>query len=507
MKSLFNQLREHALLQPDAIAIHSDKRSISYASLIQDIEQLSAQLEELKAKSIGLYIDNGIEWIVIDLACSLSGISVVPLPWFFSQQQLQHACNDAAIDYVAATHDSKQDINDLITLNHSIALYQQCNLYPVHTTSTSPSLDRINGGKVSYTSGTTGSPKGIWLENEFIEHTMLSICDAIGNMEINRHLSILPYATLLENIAGVYVPLMMGKTIYAEPASRIGLSSNLQLNPLALQQTFNQTQPESLIVTPQLLEVLSLMVENQRINTDCLKFVAVGGARVTHALIKRARKANIPAYEGYGLTEFGSVAILNTPLNDRIGSAGKPLSGVTLEIANDGEILLSSQIKKQVNGQSVKTIVKVATGDLGEIDSDGFVYIHGRKSNTLVLSTGRNVSPEWVEAELNISPLIQQCYVYGEGQVQLSALIGAEHSTSDDAIQIDIDRINESLPAYARIGHWKRLFQPLSVHSETLTPNGRLRRDNIQYSLPYLLSNLSHRNIQNYLPIAETNQC
>ena len=504
MKSLFNQLREYALLQPESIAIRSENQSLSYATLIHDVEQLSAQLEALNAKAIGLYIDNGIEWIVIDLACSLAGISIVPLPWFFSPQQLQHACNDAAIDYVVATHESKHGINHLITLNHSIAVYQQCFLHPVSRLTTSTEIARRNGGKVSYTSGTTGSPKGIWLENAFIEQTITSICSAIGELEINRHLSILPYATLLENIAGVYVPLMMGKTIYAEPASRIGLSSDLQLNPLALEQTFNQTQPESLIVTPQLLEVMILLAENQRINTDCLKFIAVGGARVTDTLIKRARQANIPAYEGYGLTEFGSVALLNTPLQDRIGSTGKALPGVNIEIANDGEIILSTKIRTENNASK---LVKVATGDLGEIDRDGYVYIHGRKSNTLVLLTGRNVSPEWVESELNLSPLIQQCYVYGEGQVQLSALIGAQQNTSDHAIQTEIDRINESLPAYARIAHWKRLVQPFSVRSETLTPNGRLRRDNIQFSLPYLLSNLSHRNVHNYLPIAETNQC
>lgn len=507
MKLLFNNLHEYALLQPESIAIRSENQSLTYAALMHDIEQLSEQLVALNAKSIGLYIDNGIEWIAIDLACSLAGISIVPLPWFFSQQQLQHACNDAAIDYVVATPESNSGIAELITLGKSIALYQHCVLYPVNRETNLTGISRSNGGKVSYTSGTTGSPKGIWLENAFIQQTATSICSAIGELDIDRHLSILPFATLLENIAGIYVPLMMGKTIYAEPASRIGLSSDLQLNPLALEQTFNQTQPESLIVTPQLLEVLCLLAENQRISTDYLKFVAVGGARVTDTLIKRARKANIPAYEGYGLTEFGSVALLNTPQHDRIGTAGKPLPGVSIKIASDGEIILSTQIKTPVNGHIVNKMVKVETGDLGEIDSDGYVYIHGRKSNTLVLSTGRNVSPEWVEAELNLSPLIQQCYVYGEGQSQLSALIGTNENTSDHTIQTEIDRINESLPAYARIAHWKRLNQPFSVHSETLTPNGRLRRDNIQYSLPYLLSSLSHRNIHNYLHIVENNRC
>lgn len=500
MKTLFARIREHALNHPDAVAIDSCEQTLSYSELQQDINQLAHQLRELGVQTLGIYLDNSPEWIVVDLACSLSGITVVPLPWFFSSEQLQHVCADAAVDCIVANN---LNISGIVGTGFPVALYRQSALYPL-SRKPDTSSSKNTAGKVSYTSGTTGNPKGILLGDAFIDHTTESIAKVIGYLDIDKHLSVLPYATLLENIAGVYVPLMLGKTIYAESANRIGLSSSLQLNPTALAQTLNRIRPGSLILTPQLLNVLCILTERQQIDISNLGFVAVGGARVTESLLRRARQHKIPAYEGYGLTEFASVALLNTPQHDRIGSAGKALPGVSVRIADDGEICLRTAIN---NDSDNKEIIELKTGDLGHIDEEGFVYIQGRKKNILVLSTGRNVSPEWVEAELNNSLLIHQSYVFGEGQPELSALIVCADDIGDLSIQTEIDRINQQLPAYARISHWHRVSQAFSTADQTLTPNGRLKRDNIHLKLPTILADATMHSIGHTTQFIETTTC
>lgn len=487
MSGLLTALERQARVNPASIAIRSGDDSLSYAQLSAAVRQTAICLRACRTNSLGIYLDNGIEWIVVDLAAMAAGIRIVPLPWFFSDGQIRHALSNGAVDCVVYAGDLPPGI---VGTGAPIKAYGASCLQSLDAQTCAAVENSWAAGKLSYTSGTTGSPRGIELAYDFIDQTCDSISTAISALAIDTHLSILPYATLLENIAGVYVPLMLGKTIYAESAERVGLSAELNLNPFILQQTFNRIRPGSLILTPQLLEVFCGLCENDAIDPGCLKFVAVGGARVGESLMRRARRARIPAYEGYGLTEFGSVAMLNTPQNDRIGSVGRPLPGVSVRIAADGEICLSTRLTRiDTNGIERRQTICVETGDLGSIDSDGFVYVHGRKSNLIVLASGRNVAPEWVETELNNSPLLAQSFVFSETGAALSALlVAAGAGIEDHDLEAEIEGINRGLPAYARIKKWYRLPYPLSKENHTLTINGRLRRQQIRQRLPTLLA-------------------
>jgi len=482
MSLLFERLQQQADVQPDAIALRSRDRRLSYGELMQAVRQACAQLQSMQLQSIGLYLDNGMDWIIFDLAALAAGVSVVPLPWFFSAAQIEHAISDARLDGIVfdtALPGCVRGCGD------ALPGFSDSRLQRIETHAATDLPGPDTAAKISYTSGSTGAPKGVPLDLELIEQTADSVCRAIGNLDIKIHLSILPYATLLENIAGVYAPLMLGRCVHAEPSADIGLGATLGLDPAKLQASFNRVRPNSLIVTPQLLDLLCILVEQQAIDPDCLVFVAVGGARVAPALIRRARRAGIPAYEGYGLTEFASVATLNTPQQDRIGSVGKPLPGVIVEIAADGEICLARESGEQ-GAVGWRQWPLQRTGDYGSIDDEGFVQVYGRKSNLIVLANGRNVSPEWIEAELNASALITQSYVYSDDGESLSALLA---TTADDArVEAWILRVNRELPAYARLYQWHRLTQPFSAAQQTLTANGRLRRRQIAQQLTELLA-------------------
>lgn len=496
MKALLDAITRHAKAEPDSAAITSSHETLSYSRLLQDVRLTSERIQASQFKTIGLYLDNGIDWIVSDLACHLAGITVVPLPWFFSPEQLSHACGNAAIDAVVSCDDLPWESSYADTLP---PFYRNTRLVPMKMETPVKHESTNKGGKVSYTSGTTGTPKGIYLSNSVLEQTTDAIAQMIGGLNIKHHLSLLPYATLLENIAGMYVPLMLGGTVHAHSGESIGLSSQLKLDPTRLAKAINTIKPQSLILTPELLTVLITLTENQLIDASSLRFVAVGGARVSDRLILRAREMGIPAYEGYGLTEFASVACLNTPQNDRVGSVGKPLPGTAIEIAQDGEIILLR------NG--TENSGKVATGDIGFVDDENYLYIRGRKKNIVILSTGRNVSPEWIEAELNTSPLIRHSYVFGEGQTSLSALIVATPEVPMEKLQFEVDSINSRLPHYARIGHWQISPIPFSTLADTLTPNGRLKRDNIESMLKTRTADslMTQHTAQN--PVKENSTC
>jgi len=189
-----------------------------------------------------------------------------------------------------------------------------------------------------------------------------------------------------------------------------------------------------------------------------------------------------------------------------MGSVGKPLPGVSVSIAEDGEICLArDSLCEAQNGRQAL----VRTGDLGSIDEDGFVQLHGRKSNLIVLANGRNVSPEWIEAELNASALITQSYVFSETGEQLAVLLAS--TASDAALDIAINCINQDLPAYARVSEWHRLKTPFSRAAQTLTANARLRRQQIALQLPELLSRgdapLTSGRSHNRICLQESNQC
>jgi len=214
---------------------------------------------------------------------------------------------------------------------------------------------------------------------------------------------------------------------------------------------------------------------------ESLTFIAVGGAKVAPALIAAAREQGLPVYEGYGLSECSSVVCLNSPGEDRIGSVGKPLEPFNI-YTQKGEIHIpNSSFLGYVNDPVSWRQKDLATGDLGHIDSEGFVFIEGRRGNRLISSFGRNISPEWIESELLAGPLLAQAVVIGDAQPYCTALIYPRQTdASQDEIEQWIESVNQHLPDYGRIRRWRRLAEPMSPANHLMTSNGRPRRAAIE---------------------------
>ncbi|MGQ3058276.1 MAG: AMP-binding protein, partial [Nevskia sp.] len=206
-----------------------------------------------------------------------------------------------------------------------------------------------------------------------------------------------------------------------------------------------------------------------------LRVVAVGGASVSPRLIDRAVALGLPVYEGYGLSECGSVVALNRPGAARPGSVGRPLPGLDVQVSDRGELVVSGRGFLGYVGEAARAAdAPVATGDLGHFDADGYLHLDGRSKNLIVTAFGRNVSPEWIERELTVAAAIPQAAVFGDGQPSLSAVIAS--TASDAAIDAALAAVNALLPDYARVRRWLRADAPFSTANQQLTANGRPRR-------------------------------
>jgi pyrroloquinoline quinone (PQQ) biosynthesis protein C len=246
------------------------------------------------------------------------------------------------------------------------------------------------------------------------------------------------------------------------------------------------------ITLPQMLRLwtgwrMQARTRLQPIAAPTLKFVAVGGASVGEPVIRAARAAGLPAYEGYGLSEGASVQTLNLPGADRPGSAGRALPHARLRVADDGEIEIGGPLMRGYVGEAPRDDARTGngwwpTGDLGAIDADGFVHLRGRKKNVLITGFGRNVSPEWVETALQSQPAIAHAVVLGDGEATLwavlwpSALAGTSAHAVHAAIGAAVSAANATLPDYARIGGWVIATAAFSADSGLTTANGRPQR-------------------------------
>jgi long-chain acyl-CoA synthetase len=405
-----------------------------------------------RVRVLGLIADNGPDWVITDLAAQKAGVVLVPLPGFFSRTQIENAVRESGMDSVIGAQ------------LPSFAPAGEIEGLPWWRRAVVPGAFPRGTSKVTFTSGTTGTPKGVPLTSAQQQAVAQALVQVTRHLGVKRHLCLLPLAVLLENVAGVYAPLAAGMEVCVPPLAETGLRGSSEFDALACLAAIEKWQADSVIVLPQMLAALTAALEAGAPAPKSLRFAAVGGAKVSPALILRARALGLPAYEGYGLTECASVIALNVPGADRVGSAGKVLPHVRVEI-HDGEIHVRTREAWH------------ASGDLGRIDEEGYLYVDGRRKHVLITSYGRNVSPEWPEAELLAGPAIAQAAVFGEAQPRLCALVVPAPGASAAAVEAQVRAANARLPDYAQIAAWLRADAPFTSQNGYATANGRARRD------------------------------
>lgn len=484
MNKILESILQKSIENPDATAVIEKNNQLNYQQLQNYIEQFSAELAALNVSVIAIYMDNDSSWIISDLAAANIGLTVVPIPLFFSTSQIEHLLFDAKVDVIITCNEMLGHLSieaeEIISSNVTDVTY-----YCLKSSAATQSLQSIS--KITYTSGSTGNPKGVCLTGDTISSVVLSLATQLTSAGIKRHISLLPFATLLENIAGIYLPLFMGNAVITGSPSDFGLKSNHQFCADTFIEANKVWQANSVILLPQILKAIA--EKNQPQLLSSFTFMAVGGGKVSSELIELCHEQDLPIYEGYGLSECASVVSLNTPYAHKVGSVGKPLPHVQLNITPSGELIVKgSKMQGYLNEET--QIDDIATGDIAFIDEDGYLFITGRRKNLLISSFGRNISPEWVESTFLLSDQIQQIFVFGEAQPYLSAVIVPSINSTKQSVHQTMSKINTTLPDYAKVKNWIIEEKIFSVENNLLTENGKLRRDKLTQHYGYVLNPL-----------------
>ena len=311
---------------------------------------------------VALQLDNSKKWLDIDKFLTKSKKVIIPVPHFFTKDQIQHMITVAGVDTVICENQASlfwQSVGfEIIDCFQTAVLLNR-------KVSNPPKLPR-HTHKITFTSGTTAEPKGVCLSLEHIEKVSASLAKVTTDFKVKKHLSVLPLSVLLENIASNYSAELMDIEVVTPSLQELGLIGSSQLNIESLVNTIVKHQPDSLILMPQMLKMMVVYLQSNKVDLSFLKFVAVGGAVCSKKLLQKAHQLNLPVYEGYGISECGSVISLNTDKNKH-GFVGKVLPHQQLKIADDGEILIKGPLYLGYVGETENTEPWFHTGDLGQL--------------------------------------------------------------------------------------------------------------------------------------------
>jgi long-chain acyl-CoA synthetase len=378
---------------------------------------------------------------------------------------------------------------------------------------------------IVYTSGTTGNPKGVVLTHEALYVSARTGIAALGVQADDVGVGFLPLAHVLARV-NFYGTLHAGNTIW--------FSKSLE----EVAEVWRAARPTVLALVPRVLEKIQarilatvkeaparrqkifhraltvgvervrLLQESRRIppllaaehalwerlvfrrvraglGWERLRFALSGGAPLRRDVAEFFHALGVLVLEGYGLSETSAASIVSLPSAHRIGSVGKPLPGVEMKLAGDGEILLKSPgLFCRYEGDEEATRAAFdehgffRTGDVGVIDAHGFVRLTDRKKDLLVTAGGKNVAPQNVEAALLADPSIVQAVVLGDGRPYLVALLAVDPAVSDPeaAAAAAVAKANATLARYEQVKRWALLDSELTVESGLLTPTQKVRR-------------------------------
>ncbi|MCL1527109.1 AMP-binding protein [Xanthomonas nasturtii] len=474
MSARFVELLDH--LHGHAPRVLTATASLGAQALADAVARLAASMQIAGLTRVASRLDNGPDWLILDLALRLIDAVHVPLPTFFSDAQVLHALTSSGAQCVVTDLAAAAPAGSSgpLPAMHGDSL----RFWRVAAVVGLPTLPEATAC-ITYTSGTTGRPKGVCLSADSLLTVAGSLVDASSAIAPRRHLCLMPLSTLLENVAGLYATLLSGAQVALPSLAQIGYTGASGLDGPTLLRCLHQYQPESVILVPQLLLALVSAAEQGVALPASLRYIAVGGGHIGPSLLARAAALGLPVFEGYGLTECGSVVCLNRPGAVRAGSVGQVLAHARVQIV-DGEIQVDGVRALGYLGEEALPPGPVRTGDLGYVDHDGFVHITGRRKHVFITAFGRNVSPEWVESELLQHPLLAQAVVWGEAQADNVAVLWPRRPDSDDAaIAKALAEVNAGLPDYARVARFVRADAPFSALQGLLTANGRPRRDAI----------------------------
>ncbi len=573
-QALFRQAEKHPYVPCQWRRKHGKYVPVTYMELATRIRRVASGLIRQHVREgdrIAILMENRPEWAVVDYAILSVGAVTVPLYCTYRPQDMAYVINDAGVSMVFVSGGNLlrhllQAVGECPKLRHIVSLeegqegpllqtlqaLEEHELLEDELQSRMAKLDRNTLATLVYTSGTTGNPKGVMLSHGNI----LANLDAIPEVvELNRDevfLSFLPLAHALERMGGHFLPYSFGVSVaFAE-------------RPDTVAKNLTEASPTIMITVPRMLEVVRNRILAQVNKQPALKkklfftYLDLAGRermsifqrwiyrlldrKVGHALRLRFggrlrmlisggaplsvevgaffNALGIPVVEGYGLTESAPLLTVNPPHASRLGSVGKAVYGVTVRLAEDGEILARGANIMQGYWKQPKATREAVdedgwlhTGDIGHISEDGYLFITDRKKDLIVNSGGENIAPQRIEAVLVGDTMIDQAVIYGDKKPYLVALIvpneDAVRAWSEEEglpetewthlcasvvvrkmLQTRINDLLADLNPFEQVRRIHLLDTPLTIDNGMLTPTMKIKRRKVYEAFSEQLESL-----------------
>ncbi len=519
-----------------------------------------------KGDRIAVLSESRPEWMIADLAILSAGCINVPIYVTVPASQIEYILKDSearavfvsdakqlekilelrpklsALQYVI-TFDSHCHIPEIIKLDNLI----KSGASVPHSKSYDEMISTIarsDWASIVYTSGTTGDPKGAILTHWNFVSNATTCASLIGINPADVSLSFLPLSHVFERTAGYYAMMHAGVTISYAESFDTTMQNMAEVRPTVvtsvprLYEKMYARIMDSVVSGPRLkkhlffwaLGIGSNYVQEKlsghlhpmtirkykvaktlvfsklkQITGGNLRFFVSGGAPLHRTIAEFFHAADLPILEGYGLTETSPVIAVNTFDHFKFGTVGRPLPGVQVKIADDGEILVKGPNvmigyfkKPDLTDEAIED-GWFHTGDIGFVDNEGFLSITDRKKDIIITAGGKNIAPQKIENAIKTSKYIAQVVLIGNRRKFISALIVPnfdnlhkfalaekiaytdipsllKHPKIIDKIQDAIDRKSEDFASFERVKKFVLLDQDFSIEDNELTPSLKIKR-------------------------------
>ncbi|MDB3872723.1 long-chain fatty acid--CoA ligase [Pelagibacteraceae bacterium] len=527
---------------PFLFRINKDKSTnaltwVETSRQINLLAQYLAKQSVSKGDRVMLLSEGRPEWMISDLSILAVNAITVPNYTTYTEKDFEYILNDCQpkglivsnnklfdtvssaakkINYNFKFIISFEEIENILNINQ---------LTETEQNNFTSEAKRKDPACIIYTSGTQGNPKGVVLSHGGILSNCENAKNLVNKLEIKqpRFLTWLPLSHSYEHTVQ-FVQISLGAQIYYSPIIEKLLenikiakphvmtavprfynnlynkmSSSVKKSSFIKRSLFFKTlelgakkfKKEKLSVFENILnKILDKIVRKKIINNfgGNLKAFVSGGGPLDKNVGLFLNSLGLKTLQGYGLTETSPVVSCN-PVDDiRIDTVGKVFSNNLVKIADDGEILVKGEnvmLEYWHNPKATAEVIQngwLHTGDIGELDSEGYLKITDRKKDIIVTLGGDNISPSKIENLLCLHDEIEQAYVHGDNEKYLSCLLVLNKNIKLDNTQIQllIDKTNKSLTAIEKIKKFKTLDEEFTIENELLTPTMKIRRHKIK---------------------------